>query len=490
MTADVALVYRKAGGDGSGSGSDEAVTVPDRGGMLFASQGDSGSIVIGYGRVQPDPGSTTPSGVAILGFRQNGVLVSEAGVPASPLISSGRIVAEVEDAVQTGLAIANPNDEVATVDFFFTDENGVNFGEGSFDLLARAQIAKFLDEDPFNGILPINGTLTFTSTAPVSVIALRGFTNEESEFLMTTLPVADLGSTSTDPLFLAHYADGGGWMTELILVNPLDVPIGGSVEFFEPAGDPGSLTVDGQTDSGFPYSIPARTSQRLRTSGAASTAQVGALRISPAGGDVAPSGLAVFRFKKNGITVSESGVPALPTGSAFRMYAEASGTFGEVGSISTGVAIANPAVDEATVMFELTRLDGSSLGLTGTAPVPGQGKVSLFLNQIQGFELLESPFQGVLRVSTASASGVSVVGLRGRYNERGVFLMATTPPVDEAGAPTSAELLFPQFADSDGWTTQFVVFSGLAGQTASGALRLFDANGDALDLELQSKQGN
>ena len=37
--------------------------------------------VIGYGRVQP-ASSTTPAGVAIIGYRQNGVLVSEAGVPA------------------------------------------------------------------------------------------------------------------------------------------------------------------------------------------------------------------------------------------------------------------------------------------------------------------------------------------------------------------------------------------------------------------------
>ena len=198
--------------------------------------------------------------------------------------------------------------------------------------------------------------------------------------------------------------------------------------------------------------------------------------VNPFGGAaVAPSGLAVFSFRKDGITVSESGVPALPTGSAFRMYAEASGTFGEVGSIQTGVAIANPAPTETTVMFELTRLDGSSLGLTGTAPVPGQGKVSLFLNQIQGFELLELPFQGVLRVSSGSPSGISVVGLRGRYNERLDFLIATTPPVDEAGESTEAEFLFPQFADSGGWTTQFILFSGLPGSNHIGQLALLQS---------------
>ena len=88
------------------------------------------------------------------------------------------------------------------MNFFFTDENGVNFGQDDFDLEANSQIAKFLDEAPFNGVLPITGTLTFSSTAPVSVIALRGFTNERSEFLMTTMPVSDLQITSTDPVVL------------------------------------------------------------------------------------------------------------------------------------------------------------------------------------------------------------------------------------------------------------------------------------------------
>ena len=459
--------------------------VVERGGISLASQGGADTIVTGYGRIQPASGSTAPSGLALFGFRQNGVLVTEAGVPPSPLVMGGRIYAEVSGPVNTGLAIANPNNLAATIDFFFTDVNGTDFGSGNFILGANEQTAQFLDQDPFNSGTSVLGTFTFTSSVPTSVVALRGFTNELSEFLITTLPVADLQATSTETVFFPRFADGGGWTTQLVLLNPTDTTIGGTVEFFEPDGDPSSLMVEDQIGSSFPYSIPARTSQRLRTSGAGATTQASAVRISPSAGDVAPSGLAVFSFKTNGITVAESGVPAFPTGSAFRMYAEASGTFGDVGSIQTGVAIANPGSTTTTVTFDLTQLDGTTIGLTGTATVPGQGQVALFLNQIQGFESLVLPFQGVLRVSTGSQSGVSVAGLRGRYNERGDFLITTTPPVDEAGASTTAEFLFPHFADSGGYTTQFILFSGLPGQTSSGTLRFFNASGEALDLALQ-----
>ena len=67
----------------------------DRGGLSMVSPGGSVSTVTGYVRIQPDSGSTVPSGMAIFGSRQNGILVSEAGVPASPLVTSGRIAAVV-----------------------------------------------------------------------------------------------------------------------------------------------------------------------------------------------------------------------------------------------------------------------------------------------------------------------------------------------------------------------------------------------------------
>ena len=117
--------------------------------------------------------------------------------------------------------------------------------------------------------------------------------------------------------------------------------------------------------------------------------------------------------------------------------------------------------------------------------MPGQGQVALFLNQIQGFEALALPFQGVLRVSTAEASAVAVVGLRGRYNERSDFLITTTTPVNESDVPPSGELLFPHFVDGDGYTTQFIVFSGLAAQTTSGTLRFLNASGQTIPLSVQ-----
>src|SRR5262249_17248473 len=158
---------------------------------------------------------------ALFSYRSNGVLVSETSVPASPLLQSGRIYAGSTATVRTGIAIANPSNQSVTLSFYFTDQNGVNFSTGSTILLANAQIAAFLDEPPFNADSTAQ-SFTFTASSPVAAMALRGFVNERGDFLMTTLPVAPISSTSTASIVLPQFAIGGGWFTQILLVNPTD----------------------------------------------------------------------------------------------------------------------------------------------------------------------------------------------------------------------------------------------------------------------------
>ena len=466
-----------------------AFSISDRGGTSIATTGGSGTATIAYGRIQPAFG-TTPSGLAVFGLTQGGVLVTEAAVPASALIQTGRIYAEVNGPVNTGVAIANPNSSDAAISFSFTDLDGNNFGQGQTTIPANGQVAAFLNEAPFNGGSTVQGTFFFSASVPVSVVALRGFTNERSEFLITTLPVSPLSAAITgERVVFPHFADGGGWTTQTILVNPSDAVISGAVAFVGQgsagtAASPVEVTIDGVTASSFSYTIAPRSSRRLGTAGASSVISVGSVRVTPTVNQITPTGVGVFSFKSGGITVAQAGVPALPAGSALRVYAEASGDFAAsaIGSIQTGIAIANTSSSQVPVTFELTNLSGASMGLTGSVTVPDNGQVAMFLNQIQGLESLVVPFKGVLRMS--SPSPVNVVGLRGRYNERGDFLITTTSPVDEATTTATNEMVFPHLVDSGGYTTQIILFSGAAGQTAVGNIRFFNQAGTRLNLSL------
>ena len=122
---------------------------------------------------------------------------------------------------------------------------------------------------------------------------------------------------------------------------------------------------------------------------------------------------------------------------------------------------------------------------TGTITVPGNGQVSTFLDTIPGFQRLPVPFQGTLRVSSNPTQSISIVGLRGRTNERGDFLITTTPPVSEQTSASTGDAYFPHFADAGGYTTQFILFSSGPGASASGSIRFMKQDGQPLDLKLR-----
>ena len=376
-------------------------SVPDRGGFSVTSQDAEPILRVGYGQVETDDGMGPPAGLAIFSSRVNGILVSEAGVPAVPPVLEGRIFAETDGPVRTGLALANPNDTAATITFFFTDSNGIDSGHDTFTLGPREQIARFLDEEPFNGGSAMFGTFTFTADLPVAVIALRGFVNERSEFLMTTLPVAPIAVPTTGTVYFPHFAAGGGWTTQVILVNPTHALISGNVQFVSSGSEteaaaPATLTLaDGRSGSTFSYAIPPRSATRLRTANPAGPLRVGSVRAVPDAGHPAPSGVSIFTYQKDGPTVSEAGVPASTAGAAFRLYVEASGTPGQPHSVRSGIALTNSSDAPTTVSLELTDLDGTATGLPESLTIPASGHLARFIDEF--FPALPTPFSGILR---------------------------------------------------------------------------------------------
>jgi hypothetical protein len=439
---------------------------PSPGGLTFtvggatfvtSTTGNAAAIETGYARVQAAVGSNLPSGLAIFGFRSRGTLVSETSVPISPLISSGRIYAEVGGVVQTGIAIVNPNNQAVSIDFFFTDSNGTNFGEGSFSIPANQQITAFLNEAPFNGGNPLFGTFSFSSSGLVAAIALRGFYNERSEFLMTTLPVVQPRDITTGSLTLPHFADGEGWRTQVVLVNPVDSVLTGSVQF---------VGSQGQTLRSEPFTIAPRSAARFQTAGTSTTVQSGSVRISVAAGSIAPAATSILAYRANGVTVSQAGASAIPDRTLFLLYGELSG------AVRTGVAVANPSGVPLTVTITFA-------GRVASLDIPANGQRAFFLNEISQFASLPSPLQGVISIS--GASPIAVNGIRGRSNERRDFLITTTAVVNPFAPVTSAELVFPYFADGAGYSTQFVLF----GSSAAGTIYFFDPTGHPRTLSFQ-----
>jgi len=464
-----------------GSRGSKTFSIKDKGGMSFQSTGSGSALTVGYALIQPDAASLAPDGVAIFGLRQGGTLVSETGVSISRLITTGLNYVEMSGPVNTGIAIANPNNEDVTVDYVVTDSSNVqSFVSGSVTISANSQIAKFLNEPPF-AVRPLQGTLTFTASAPIGVTVLRGFTNERGEFLVSTLPVIDPSvPASILPIYLPHFAVGGGWRTELVLVNTVDAPVTGTLAFVDGLGNPVTVPVGTVTANSIDYSIPGRRTLKFLLPNAGPTVQTGSVRIIPTTGDRTPIPLGIFSFTSGGVRVSEAAITGT-RGTQFRTYIENSGVLGSVGSIQSGLAIANADATVATVRLEVFRLDGTSTGLTGSLTIPAGGKVAKFANEI--FPSLSSNFQGILRIS--SSNTLSLAGLRGRINERSDFLISTVPPVEELTQGSSAAVVFPHFVDAGGYTTEFIILNNGIDQTSSGTVLFRTTGGQQLDLVVQ-----
>jgi hypothetical protein len=146
--------------------------------------------------------------------------------------------------------------------------------------------------------------------------------------------------------------------------------------------------------------------------------------------------------------------------------------------------LANTTSSATTLTLSLTNLDGTiPAGLQPvTVQLSGSAQISKFLDEL--FPTLPTPFQGILRI-VSSSSAVSVVGLRIHYNERGDFLLSTTPATNENAQPVRGELLFPQIVDGGGFTTEFILFNGFAGQSPSGSIQMYSPAGQPLALSLQ-----
>ena len=97
---------------------------------------------------------------------------------------------------------------------------------------------------------------------------------------------------------------------------------------------------------------------------------------------------------------------------------------------------------------------------------------------------MSNSFQGILRAST-TASGVSIVGLRGRYNERREFLITTIQPAPETASPGGVPVSFPQIATGSGYATQFVLMNASGSFTISSTLQFFSQSGANLNLSLR-----
>jgi Domain of unknown function DUF11 len=490
-----------------GAGNSQLNLLVPAAGANTASTTGAGSIVhTGYATVDLDsaksPGGrgnpnavSAPYGTAVFTVMQNGMVISEVGVPASPPTTDALIFVDYrlgapaksgsEDAgtidINTGLALVNTGSSQANVSFelFRPDGNVLAFGSGI--LLPGTHIARFINQlsDFAKGFtLPSDfptatqfGSLEIFSDEPVSILALRQTTNQRRESLFTTTPVADLTKSLTaGPLFFPQLADGRGFTTTLILMNPSDLSEAGTLKILDNNGLPLAIHRVGDppgTASTFAYSIPTFGIFVLTTDGSPEVINTGSVQITPAVGTNTPAGMGIVSFAPAGVLVTESGIPSATPTTHARIYIDQSGGH------NTGLALASPSSVPLEVSVTAFQSDGFIQLGSGTVDLKGNGHDAKFINEL--IPTLPAEFTGVLDVS--SPVPFVALTLRSLTNSRGDFLL-TTFPVADANMAAPVPVIFPQIADGGGFRTQFILLN-TAGSTIA-TLNLFSDDGSDL----------
>jgi hypothetical protein len=410
-----------------------------------------------------------PYGTVVFIYNQNGIVVSEASVPASPPTVRARFFVDTRTGVSdgtgkgtldilTGFAAVNPNKTAgARLDLKLRDSTGTTLAQGSIGLAAGEHISKFLDQLAPDFSLPpgfVNnglGSLEVASDQPVSLLALRLTINQRGDLLLTSTPIADLTKGAPrEELAFPQIADGGGYQTTLLLMNTSNAVESGIVRFYGNTGTPllVSMTNAGSADSSFSYSIPPGGLLRLVSDGSPSDVNVGWARLVPDAGTNAPASAATFSFAQSGTTVTETGIPATTGTTHARIYVDKSGGH------DTGLAVANPGNTNLRITAKAYQTDGVTPAGNGpgTLDLARYGHDARFVGQL--IAGLPDGFTGVLDLS--SSTPFSALTLRCLMNGRGDFLI-TVFPVADVNQPPPAPLIFPQIAEGGGYQTQIVL---------------------------------
>jgi hypothetical protein len=449
----------------------------------------------GYAKLTINSGSA-PYGTAVFSFVQNDVVVTEAAVPSSTPTTAARIFIDYRSNapassgqfekgsidIDTGVAVVNPGGTSANVTYTLRSTGGAVLAVGHGSVAAGAHFARFIDQmnlvaPDFN--LPADfasatgfGTLELSSDQPLSVLALRTVVNQRGEALFTTTPIADLTRPAgSNALYFPQLADGGGWVTSIILLNTTNAVETGRLTLMTDSGQ--ALVVnrsDGVRSSTFNYSIQPGGAYVFQTDGTPGSPAAGSVQLVPDPGTFAPAGAGVFSFARDGVRVSESGVPAAALTTRARIYVDQSSGH------DTGLAVVNPN-NAATLSLRAYQSDGITTAGSGagTLNLSANGHSATFIGSL--ISGLPANFTGVLDIS--SSVPFAALTLRSLINSRDDFLV-TTLPVADMTRPGPSPIVFPQIADGGGYEMQSILL-GAAGASST-TLEFYDDAGSPLPV--------
>jgi len=226
-------------------GTDSSLNISlSAGGSQVVGSMNQGNLSVGYAVVvYPDSSRISCSELFI--NAQAGTVITELGVQAQAAGQAFSFPAMVDSAtkVNTGLAIANYNDEAQTAVVNLINSDGTLFGHWLVTLSAYGHCALYLDE-LVSGLEAFGGAVTVSAPEPVGVLALRQDQGLVSSIAVTSGPITGAFLLVTPPLLQESepnntIAQAQQIMSTTVISGTIDPA--GDVDYYTFTGSKGDL---------------------------------------------------------------------------------------------------------------------------------------------------------------------------------------------------------------------------------------------------------
>ncbi len=423
----------------------------------------------GYGSLGTAPGlrgvymtTRTRFDMDPLTEQQSRVLISQSAAPMRPLARRTLAFADGRAGSSSWISVVNPGPTPASVRVQLRDQDGtvasirrVIDGGGSF-------VGELVE---LTGHRFETAAVAVDSDIAVGVSAWSTVTNRTGDTVETALPVVpeELAGRAA---FLANAVLGGGYETDVVLLNAASESARGFVAVFDQRG----REIDNRL-----YVIEPESAFVWQPPHGGLVPRAVYIRIRPTG-SVQPALAAIVRRSDDGLITMTSTAISTEVERASIAVNTMPDLIRHGRQTSLQIVIVNPSAHGASIRMILRDLDGVEVDRVEQLIVP-ESQAGFTLGSL--FD--RTTFAGSLTLVSDVPVGVSARQMT--VNVLGDEILTELPVLPLTGGRPVGPAVFP-FTDGDGASTQIFVVSG-DGQSVDTDLRFFDRAGDPLEVLLR-----
>jgi DNA-binding beta-propeller fold protein YncE len=400
--------------------------------------------------------------------RESRMLVSETGFAAPPQVEEATVFVDGRPDTETFIVVANPRAAPTELRFVHHGTDGSTLAQS---------VTRELDADGsmsvrVSALFPgaVTGSVTVRSDESFALTAARLTSNDRQEDILTAVPVAyETAAERPSSLTIPRVEMGGGYTTQLVLLNPTDRTLEGIIKFLTVTGEP--LRVEG-TATEMGYSIAPNGTFVWESPQGGNVVESGFAVVSAA--TEVPVGTAIVSLERGETLITEAGMGGGAVGEAWFGI----DTYPSVvrhGRMEFRVTLANGGARPADVRLIVYTPDGEELTRTHQI-LPAGHRVEF--TQVDLAD--RGRFKGSVRI--VSDVPISMAAHRRTTNIRNELIVARLPSLT-LGSGTG-RLIFPRFLDGPEVATElFMLSKGTA--LGGGRVEFFDERGQPLTVVLR-----